>query len=406
MDKKERDHIDDLFRDRLYDWEADTNPADWEAIASRLPEKGRVVSFRKAVRYWGAAAAVFLLGVAGSMYFFQGKGTSGDQASLQALSGENHPAAEEPSDPVAVGESVLASVGSEKKLQTSRLLSEAVAWTVSEEDSALPSVSPVKPAEGDLLEGRKKALAVPSANLIAGTTMPRVSMPESPVKKQPRKWGFGMGGGSLTAGTDNALPVSVLKNDMVDDDELDKLNAASNNSLSTNLPRTNVRHKMPFSFGFSVSRYLNDRWSLQTGLTYSLLLSDWASSGVYRGETRQTLHFIGIPLSVSYKIAEWNRFQFYTSAGAMAETNVAGRVKTTLYSGSEKMGSVVSHDRMKEWYWSVNARAGVSYPVIRFVSAFAEVGANYYFDNGSKIETIHSDKPFNVNLSLGFRLGF
>lgn len=62
--------------------------------------------------------------------------------------------------------------------------------------------------------------------------------------------------------------------------------------------------------------------------------------------------------------------------------------------------------RMKEWLWSVNARMGVSYPIIRFVSAFGEVGASYYFDNGSDIETIHSEKPFNVSLQFGFRFGF
>ena len=42
----------------------------------------------------------------------------------------------------------------------------------------------------------------------------------------------------------------------------------------------------------------------------------------------------------------------------------------------------------------------------RFVSAFAEVGASYYFDNGSEIETIHSEKPFNMSLQFGFRFGF
>ena len=30
----------------------------------------------------------------------------------------------------------------------------------------------------------------------------------------------------------------------------------------------------------------------------------------------------------------------------------------------------------------------------------------YYFDNGSDIETIHSEKPFNVSLQFGFRFGF
>ena len=57
MDNKERDQIDDLFQDRLYNFEAETDPADWMAIESRLPEQGKVVSFHKMIKYWSAAAA-------------------------------------------------------------------------------------------------------------------------------------------------------------------------------------------------------------------------------------------------------------------------------------------------------------------------------------------------------------
>ena len=77
-----------------------------------------------------------------------------------------------------------------------------------------------------------------------------------------------------------------------------------------------------------------------------------------------------------------------------------------MLSKGEEVATLDEKIRMKEWLWSVNAGVGVSYPIIRFVSAFAEIGASYYFDNGSKIETIHSEKPFNVNLQIGFRLGF
>jgi hypothetical protein len=61
---------------------------------------------------------------------------------------------------------------------------------------------------------------------------------------------------------------------------------------------------------------------------------------------------------------------------------------------------------MKEWQWSVNARTGVSYPIVRFAHAFAEVGAAYYFSNGSRIETVYSDKAFNLSPRVGIRFGF
>ena len=224
--------------------------------------------------------------------------------------------------------------------------------------------------------------------------------------KPSRKWGFGMGAGGFSVGSANTIQGSVLKNANVNEAQLDLFNAASNNNLSTNTPKTNVRHKTPVSFSVGVSRYLADRWSLQTGLSYSFLVSEWTTNGVYRGETKQKLHFLGIPLSVVYRIAEWNRLQIYAAAGGMAEVNLTGTSTTTLYSGTENLGRVRDRVRMHEWYWSVNARAGVSYPLFRFLSAYAEVGAAYYFDNGSDIETVHSDKPFNVSFDLGLRLGF
>lgn len=44
MKDKERDIFDDLFRSKLQNFEADTMPGDWEAIADRLPVKNLSLS--------------------------------------------------------------------------------------------------------------------------------------------------------------------------------------------------------------------------------------------------------------------------------------------------------------------------------------------------------------------------
>ena len=49
MKDKERDIFDDLCRSKLQDFEADTMPGDWEAIADRLEVK-KSVSFRQTLR--------------------------------------------------------------------------------------------------------------------------------------------------------------------------------------------------------------------------------------------------------------------------------------------------------------------------------------------------------------------
>lgn len=56
--------------------------------------------------------------------------------------------------------------------------------------------------------------------------------------------------------------------------------------------------------------------------------------------------------------------------------------------------------------WSVNAGAGVQYNISSMVGIYAEPGLSYYFDNGSNIETIYSEKPLNFNLNIGLRVSF
>ena len=90
----------------------------------------------------------------------------------------------------------------------------------------------------------------------------------------------------------------------------------------------------------------------------------------------------------------------------MLELNYAGRLETSFLEG-EVLTKTRNKQRLNEpLLWSLNARAGVVYPVWKFVNVYAEAGASYYFENKSNIETIRSDKPFNVSLQAGLRLGF
>lgn len=427
MKEEERNKFEDIFRSKLQDFEADTLPEDWEAIVDRLPAKAPV-PFRRTLSYWVAAAVVSLCIVTGSMFLYEKEiqnepvareikeqmeaeeiGIKTEAVASLAQEGE---AVEKVSSP-AVTHTAIASVRSVQKATTTTSGNESRQATAllsletkGEEDIA---------GKEDIEKDTERAVVTDSGE--AGRSPAVSQQPRSrvwvadaaPASKQEkktssRKWGIGMGAGGLSVGADNMIPQYVTNSNVLRSENLQIMNAVS--FKDDELPKTDVNHKMPVSFGLSVSRYLNDRFSLQTGLTYSFLSSEWKTNGEYHSETKQKLHFIGIPLSLSYKIAEWNRFNFYAAAGAMTEVNVAGKRKTQFFSETKKINQSRERVRMEEWLWSVNARAGISYPLIRFVSAFAEVGAGYYFDNGSAVETIHSEKPFNVSLQIGFRLGF
>lgn len=418
MKDQERDTFDDLFRSKLHNFEMDTMPGDWDAISSRLPGKAPV-PFRRTLRYWAAAAVVSLLMITGSVYLYtpDKERTPVAEAIREKTEAVESQLAEQVAAPVA---SVAPSITTERSIATERSITKKTAVAssrmrtrmgsvdVSEivaaanvEQVALPSDTVVAAEEVEVAVAQAELSATPQT-LIADAAP---TAKEKAKEIKPRRWGFGMGGGSVTAGTSNSLNTYAFKNTMMSDPELTFLNSTS---FDKQVAKTNIHHKTPVTVGLGVSYYLNDRFSLQSGLNYTFMSSDWETNGDYHRETKQKLHFIGIPLSLSYKIAEWNRLQFYAAAGGMTEMNVAGNLISETFVKKEAAPLSAEREsiRMKEWMWSVNARVGVSYPLLRFISLYAEVGADYYFDNGSKIETVRSEKPFNVNLQAGFRFGF
>lgn len=417
--EKERDTIDDLFRSKLYDFEEETMPGDWEAIADRLPGKAPV-PFRRTLRYWAAAAVVSLLMITSGVYLFRSEKEPppvADRIEQETKKMETELAKESevpvtaiqpveeqiPATPIA---KVQQPVVRETYKAAVKVADTEPAVISSDDDMEEKAEVIIHSDETDVVETEDVVQDHPE---VGSANDPRSLIADAaPAGKKektvsPRRWGFGMGGGSVTTGTSNSLNTYVLKNTSLTDQELLFLNSAN---FENSTRRTNVKHKTPVSVGMSVSYSLNNRFALVTGLNYSLLSSSWETTDTYHNKTSQKLHFIGVPLSLSYKIAEWKRFHVYAAAGVMTEVNVSGKLVTKKYMHKELYEKESEHIRMKEWMWSVNARAGVSYPLLRFVSLYAEVGADYYFDNGSSIETVRSEKPFNVNLQAGFRLGF
>jgi hypothetical protein len=389
--------------------EADAAPEDWEAIAARLPGSRTVPFRRRRIYYWAAAVLATLIAGGGSVYLtlqtrtdFTDTNTPDTPAIVQDVLPERD-TAETPAEPPAPAESLpLLIAGAVPKLRQPALppATGAAQTAANPAGAAIKLPNPAWPETG---KPRKPLPSTEHLRLIASAA----PLQTASTRKPSRKWGFGMGLGGLTQSSGEVVNTYVLKSSTyLEDEELLALNAAPDQNLGKP-PRTNIKHRTPVSFGFSVSRALNTRFSLHTGLVYSLLISDWEPQpSAYNKKTRQTLHFAGIPLSLSYRIAEWNRFQVYASSGALAEVNVAGRLRTRYFFNDLQTGADSENQRMKEWQWSVNARAGVSYPLIPYIQAFAEIGAAYYFDSGSKIETIYSDKAFNISPQIGLRLSF
>ncbi len=165
-----------------------------------------------------------------------------------------------------------------------------------------------------------------------------------------------------------------------------------------------VRNRQPVQVGLSVAYAFTDRLSLESGLTYSCLISDLSSGTESSGyDIRQTLHYLGVPLSLRYDFLRFRRFSLYASAGGQMQKCVAGKTVTDYRVDGRKTASENGSIRVNPLQWSVNAYAGAQYDFSRIAGIYVEPGAAYYFRNGSPVNCIYSERPFNFSIRLGLR---
>lgn len=168
-----------------------------------------------------------------------------------------------------------------------------------------------------------------------------------------------------------------------------------------------VRHRLPVHAGASIAYRINDRVSVETGIAYSYLSADiheGSDSYYFAGE--QSLHYVGIPVGVRVRAMSWKNFDIYVGAGFEADKCVSGTIKKAYVINGQTRDDGHESISIRPLQWSVNAGAGVQYNISSMVGIYAEPGLSYYFDNGSNIETIYSEKPLNFNLNIGLRVSF
>ena len=108
-----------------------------------------------------------------------------------------------------------------------------------------------------------------------------------------------------------------------------------------------IKHHQPISFGLSVRKGLAKGFSVETGLTYTLLSSDVEMSGG-NAMIDQKLHYIGIPVRANWNFFDKDRFTLYVAAGGMIEKCVYGKL------GSEKQTVKPvqwAHNSMRQSMW-------------------------------------------------------
>ena len=163
-------------------------------------------------------------------------------------------------------------------------------------------------------------------------------------------------------------------------------------------------HDKPLTFGISLTKSLPGRWTLETGLQYSILNSQFSmGENGDSASTRQRIHYLGIPLRASYRWIGYRRLSLYSSAGVTMHIPVCGRVRGSYYNDWQ---SVFSEARRfsPSLQWQVGISLGVQYAFAPHTSLFAEPTFNWFIPTGSDTHTAWTQQPLMFTCPFGVRI--
>lgn len=163
------------------------------------------------------------------------------------------------------------------------------------------------------------------------------------------------------------------------------------------------QHDKPITLGLALTKSLGKNWSIESGLQYSLLKSNFTmGEGAYYIQRTQKVHYLGLPFRLSYKWLRSKRWSVYSSAGVLLNVPLVGEAKERYVTDT----TVPYKDSWRftpSWQWSVGAGVGVQYNLSPNWGIYAEPTFNWYIPNGSSIHTIWTEHPFTVTAPFGVR---
>lgn len=171
------------------------------------------------------------------------------------------------------------------------------------------------------------------------------------------------------------------------------------------------RFYQPVSVGVEVSYDLGRRFFLGSGLSYTCLVSESSSgSSESRGSLTQTVHLLGVPLKVGYKIIDNPLFELSVAGGGRVDKAIASKTVTRLALNGPEPVKSASAGTVFPLYWSLTASASAAYKLSSLVGLYLEPGLSWHFgsksDNGLALETVWSGRPLNFQLNAGVRFYF
>lgn len=165
---------------------------------------------------------------------------------------------------------------------------------------------------------------------------------------------------------------------------------------------------IPLSLGFGANISLNDKWSLGTGLNWTLLSRSF--TGIYtevgdngavvksiNTDINNDIHYIGIPLNLYYNILSSKGLRFYAWGGASAEKGLVNK-----YRIHSEPDDIFYKESVNGLQWSAGLGLGLEFAINNTLGLYLDPSARYYFDCNQP-NSVRTQKPYMLNFEAGLR---
>lgn len=196
--------------------------------------------------------------------------------------------------------------------------------------------------------------------------------------------------GAVSAQTRSSVMQIAIRNSSIPGSEEDRI-------------RRDSHHSMPVTWSVSLKYRLDDRWGVETGLSYSCLKSDFEmGTGGNMINEHQTIHYIGVPVKGLYNLIEKKHWSLYGGLGLTTEIPVYSQIRSNYYLDGQYKASeetLIS----APWQFSGTLSVGLQYKITPSIGLFTEPGMQYFIPTDSKVETYRTEHPFSLTLPVGLR---
>lgn len=383
---KEKDWTDEL-RDRLDDYEAVVPEGLWADIEQALPTRQRAVRMPLWRRWAGVAAMAALLAGTG-WWMWPEKPIAPQQQEAEAGKPHQQQSSAEP-------QPLVAQAVARPRSNRVQAAITAPASEVTPSDTATAPVREVPPRDTATATARQPVLPQPATKTLQ--EHPQTADTREALRSRPSaSVGLYADNGLLAYSHANGVRMSPELSQRYDySPYMPQRAPAADETIWLTDYEEQQHHDRPVALGLTVNYPLNGRWSLQAGLVYTRLDAEFVT--VMRQthlSRKQSLHYVGIPLSVQYQVLGGRHWRLYASMGVQADWNVRARSET------EGVTHTMPRDRLQ---WSLRGAVGAEYNVVARLGIFAEPALHGYFDNGSAVQNFFKDQPVSWNILLGMR---